>query len=31
MVIGLKIKVAEAARQLKINPSTARIIIKNYK
>jgi hypothetical protein len=31
MVIGRKKKIAEASRELNINPSTARIIIQNYR
>lgn len=31
MVIESKKKIADAARRLNINPSTARIIIQNYK
>jgi hypothetical protein len=31
MVMEEKKKIAEAARELEINPSTARIIIQNYK
>ncbi len=31
MVLGQKIKIIEASKRLNINPSTARIIIQNYK
>ena len=31
MVVDEKRKIADAARRLNINPSTARIIIQNYK